>query len=90
MSRGWQQLHRLARELGQFRRHYRYTDAVRAHRVERRIGRYLTDQELERWQRQWFDKLDSREQWLRLGGRLVIENGKLSLSRDLPNRRTPQ
>lgn len=84
---GYQQARRIAREMelsrrGKLQRHWRYTQAVRAHRVERRLGHYLTDDQIDRlWVRA--DALSLREFWLRSGGHLIIKDGRLDLSEGL-------
>lgn len=78
--------HRLLQRQRAFRPHYRLFLAIRAHRIERRIGRYLTDAELDRIS---FigDPLLLREMWLRYGGHLEVREGHLCLSSTLPCQR---
>lgn len=77
---------RMSREVT--KRHYRLHLALRAHRIERRLGRHLTDAEADRIT---FigDPLALREMWLRYGGRLEVRQGRLCLSRALHGRRQP-
>jgi hypothetical protein len=79
----------LPSELRRFKqkRHWRLTLALMADRIERRIGRHMTDLELNRLVIGG-DPLLLREMWLRYGGTLVVDNGRLELSKDLP-RHTP-
>lgn len=67
------------------RRHWRLTLALMADRIERRIGRHLTEHELQRLVIGG-DPLLLREMWLRYGGTLIVDNGRLGLSKDLPRR----
>jgi len=67
-------------------RSWRLTDALRADRVERRLGRILTDDELRRL-RTPGDELALREIRLRYGGRLEVRRGELRLSRELQPRK---
>lgn len=63
-------------------RSWRLTLALRAHRVERRLGRTLTDDELDRLSLGG-DPLVLREMWLRYGGRVIPKGGRLGLSATL-------
>ena len=64
------------------RRHWRLVLALVAHRIERRIGRDLSDDELAKLVPPG-DPLQLREMWLRFGGRLEVRDGQLQLSRSL-------
>jgi len=68
------------------RRHWRLDLALAAHRIERRLGRHLTDGELDRisWHS---DQLHQREIWFRFGGWLEVRDGRLELSRTVRPRR---
>lgn len=66
-------------------RSWRLTLALRAHRVERRLGRTLTDEEFDRLPLGG-DALAVRELWLRYGGRVVNKGGRLGLSERLEAR----
>lgn len=70
-------------------RHWRLMLALAAHRVERRIGRPMTDSELQGLDEQRGDPLMLREMWLRYGGYLEARDGRLELSKDLPKRADP-
>lgn len=63
-----------------YRRSLRLANALRADRIERRLGRELTDEEFDRLSRQ-YDSLMLRQMWLRHmpGGRLEVHNGRLEL-----------
>jgi len=70
-------------------RHWRLILALMADRVERRIGRSLSDAELKRLDAggAWSDRLYMRQQWFQLGGHLEIRAGRLELSRTLDKTR---
>lgn len=65
-----------------YRRSLRLKNALQADRIERRLGRELTDEEYDRLSRQ-YDPLGLREMWLRHmpGGRLEVGEGRLELGR---------
>lgn len=63
-------------------RHWRLVLALIADRIERRIGRQLTDRETDRLLQRG-DPLQLREMWLRYGGCLEVREGRLELSRAL-------
>lgn len=67
-------------------RHWRLALALCAHRIEQRLGRHLTDCELDRL-RLGGDRLRMREIWLLSGGRLEVRGGQLCLSETLDRRR---
>jgi len=56
-----------------------------ADRIERRIGERLTDDEVDRLSLAG-DPLVLRETWFHCGGYLVVEDGRLRLSRELRRR----
>lgn len=65
-----------------YRRSLRLANALRADRIERRLGRELTNEEYERLYYQ-YDPLMLRQMWLRHmpGGRLEVRKGQLELGR---------
>lgn len=63
-------------------RHWRLSLALCADRIERRLGRHLSDDELDRLSL-GLDPLQLREMWLRYGGRLEVRGGRLCLSVEL-------
>lgn len=65
-----------------YRRSLRLTNALQADRIERRLGRELTDEEYDRLRFQ-YDPLALREMWFRYmpGGRLEVREGRLELGR---------
>ena len=65
-----------------WRRHWRLAIALMAHRVERRLGRHLTEDEIGRLVLGG-DPLVLRQIWLRYGGRLEVRDGALCLSKEL-------
>lgn len=66
-------------------RHWRLSLALCAHRIERRLGRHLTEFELDQICIGG-DPLQLRELWLRYGGYLELQQGRLCLSAGLRRR----
>lgn len=71
--------------LDRYQRHWRLIQALAAHRVERRLGRHLTDAEVERLNLR-YDPLALRSLWLASGGWLEARDGRLCLSEGLRRR----